>query len=151
VRVSVKAIIRRDDNVLLVRNRDEEGDWYCLPGGGQRPGETLPETLKRECFEEIGASIEVGRLRYVRDYIAANHEFAHELGGSAHQVELMFECGLSIDGDATSGSAPDSMQIGAQWIGLDELDQCRLYPKTLIPLLKEPGGASRPAYLGDVN
>ncbi len=151
VRVSVKAIIRDGDRILLVRNRDRHGDWYCLPGGGQRVGETLPEALQRECLEEIGVPIAVGRLRYVRDYIAANHEFAEEPGGGVHQIELMFDCQLSSSKDASTGADPDSMQVGVQWLKVDELSECRLYPKALVPLLKERAIRSRPAYLGDVN
>jgi 8-oxo-dGTP diphosphatase len=151
IRVSVKAIIREGSRILLIRNRDEDGDWYCLPGGGQRRGETLPEALRRECAEEIGLLVAVGRLRFVRDYIGANHEFAREPGGDVHQVELMFECGLPSGENGSTGTAPDSMQVGAQWMRLDELDMCRFYPRTLVPLLKEPVGTSHTAYLGDVN
>jgi 8-oxo-dGTP diphosphatase len=151
VRVSVKAIICEGDRILLVKNRDEQGDWYCLPGGGQRAGETLPEALQRECLEEVGLPIAVGRLRYVRDYIGANHEFAEESDGDAHQIELMFECAVHPGDTASLGSAPDSMQIGVRWVSLDGLDQCRLYPKVLVALLKEREGPSHPVYLGDVN
>jgi len=34
IRNSAKAIIIRDGCLLLIRNRDEEGDWFTLPGGG---------------------------------------------------------------------------------------------------------------------
>jgi 8-oxo-dGTP diphosphatase len=54
VRPSVKAIIVRDDHLLVVVNRNPAGqDVELLPGGGQEPQESLPEALQRECLEEI--------------------------------------------------------------------------------------------------
>lgn len=57
VRNSGKAIIIQGASLLVIVHRDEEGTWYSLPGGGQEPGETLPEALQRECHEELGVSV----------------------------------------------------------------------------------------------
>nr|WP_317851925.1 NUDIX domain-containing protein [Planococcus sp. 4-30] len=54
IRNSAKAVILKDSKVLLTKNVDDEGFFYLFPGGGQDHGETLPETVKRECLEEIG-------------------------------------------------------------------------------------------------
>jgi 8-oxo-dGTP diphosphatase len=147
VRISAKAIIIEDGRLLVVRNRDAEGDWYMLPGGGQEYGETLPSALNRECLEEIGTAVRVGRLRFIRDYIAEHHEFADE--GDAHQVELMFECTLTSA--PQRGGQPDAMQTGIDWINVGTLTQHRLYPKVLKKLLTGNMSASEPVYLGDVN
>jgi 8-oxo-dGTP diphosphatase len=149
VRNSAKAIIIRDGRLLLTVNDDGEGPFYLLPGGGQRPGEPLPEGLRRECREEIGAEIIVGELRYVRDYIAANHEFAAEDAG-AHQVEYMFLCRLPDGAEPADGHEPDSMQVGVEWVPLEGLASCRFYPAAMRPLL---AGAcvEGPVYLGDIN
>lgn len=50
------------------------GVYYALPGGAHEPNETLEETLRRECEEELGASMVELRLLSVREYVAANHE-----------------------------------------------------------------------------
>ena len=76
IRNSAKAIIIEGNKLLAIKLVDEEGYWYCLPGGGQEPGEALHDALRRECREEIDAEIEIGDLRFVRDYIGKNHEYA---------------------------------------------------------------------------
>jgi hypothetical protein len=39
IRNSAKAIVIRDGYLLSIRNRDADGDWYILPGGGQNHGD----------------------------------------------------------------------------------------------------------------
>lgn len=149
VRVSVKAVIISGGQVLLVRNRDEQGDWYMLPGGGQAHGETIEQALQRECTEEIGTGVVMGRLLFIRDYIAAHHEFAAS-DGEAHQIELMFKCSLPRGATPKLGESPDSYQDGIAWLPLEALTRHRLYPSALRTLLAKPPPRSA-AYLGDVN
>jgi ADP-ribose pyrophosphatase YjhB (NUDIX family) len=150
VRVSAKAIVVQDGRILLVRNHDDEGDWYCLPGGGQAHGESLTDALERECLEEIGCQVDVGRVLFVRDYIAEHHEFA-EQDADAHQVEIMFECQLAPRCDAEMGHDPDGMQTGVAWVGLSDLVVCRVYPRAVADILAAGIPAEGGQYLGDVN
>jgi len=150
IRVSAKAVVVVDGRVLLVRHRDSEGDWRSLPGGGQRHTETLSEAVVRECHEETGLQVRPGRLLFVRDYIAKNHEFAQE-EGDAHQVELMFECELVGTARARLGDSPDEMQTGVDWVELRDLGSCRLYPRAVARILEGGVPESGPVYLGDVN
>lgn len=146
-RISAKAVIIRDGNLLVTAHRDADGEYYLLPGGGQEQFEPLHETLRRECREEIAADVEVGELLFVRDYIARNHEFAAT--DDAHQVEIMFACRVAADYVPKSGAVPDPRQHGATWISLAALPSLRLYPAALKPLLA--ARATTPIYLGDVN
>ncbi|MCC2684044.1 MAG: hydrolase [Paenibacillaceae bacterium] len=149
IRNSTKAVILYDGRVLLTRNRDQWGDFYLFPGGGQEFGEVLKDAVFRECMEEIGAEVIVGDLLHVREYIGKNHEFA-EWDSGAHQVEFYFECRLKDPGaDTSQGVNPDSYQTGAEWVELERLDHIRLYPKTVGEVLRNKANAGR--YLGDVN
>lgn len=150
IRNSAKAIILNDGNLLTIAHEDAEGPWYSLPGGGQRPGENLAETLRRECLEEIGVSVQVGALRYVRDYISANHEFSQE-EPHVHHVEFMFECMLLGNLAGAQPSNPDSDQLGLAWLPLAELASFRLYPRRLRTLLTQERDPLSNVYLGDVN
>lgn len=51
LRNSAKAVVVHEGRVLLTRCRDHRGEWYCFPGGGQEPGETLANAARRECLE----------------------------------------------------------------------------------------------------
>ena len=150
VRNSAKAIIFQNGKLLTIKYMDAEGEWFTLPGGGQEAGETLLQTLHRECLEELGLEIEIGPLRYIREYIGVNHEFA-EHDFETHQVEHIFICSIVDQQPDISGTNPDPGQVGIAWLPVEELPNCRLYPKYLRPLLENEPHLSGPVYLGDVN
>lgn len=150
IRNSAKAIIIDGGCLLAIKQYDAEGDWYTLPGGGQHPGETLTDALRRECLEELGVGVEVGLLRHIREYIGANHEFATE-DADAHQVEFMFECALLGDPFSAQPVLPDERQVGIAWLPLADLCSYRLYPLDLRPLLVHGVDPEASIYLGDVN
>lgn len=52
-RVTAKAVIRKDDKVLVVWDK---GGFWNLPGGGIDHGESVESALERELFEELGYS-----------------------------------------------------------------------------------------------
>ena len=150
IRNSAKAIIIEDGRLLAIKLTDEEGYWYCLPGGGQEPGEPLEDALRRECREEISSEIEIDGLRFVRDYIGKNHEFAHK-DSDEHNIDLIFMCRLVEGAQPQPGSLPDKAQIGIEWLELDRLDSYHLYPLGLRTLIARHEDPAVPVYLGDMN
>ncbi|KPK58615.1 MAG: hypothetical protein AMK73_09135 [Planctomycetes bacterium SM23_32] len=149
LRNSAKAIIVHEGRLLAIRSRDAAGGYYILPGGGQRAGETLVETLKREVREETGAEVEAGELRFIREYVARNHEFA-EQEPDVHSLEFLFECRLVRAPDEERQTHPDENQLGWEWLDLERLEERPFWPKVLRRLLAKPS-ADTPVYLGDVN
>jgi 8-oxo-dGTP diphosphatase len=150
-RNSAKALVVRDGRVLLTRNTDREGDFFLLPGGGQRFGETLHEAVVREVLEETGYGVVPGELVLVREYIGRNHEFAEE-EGDVHQVEHVFLSVLASP-DPVAQASPDAWQTGVDWIPLEEVPGARIYPSVLSELIPKLAGGfyDGPVYLGDVN
>lgn len=149
LRNAARAIIIKDGDLLCTKNEDPAGIFYLFPGGGQKMGETLPETLKRECLEEVGAVVSVGELLYMREYIGAHHEFAR-YDSHVHQLEFFFSCQILSQKNGFDGEAPDSFQLGVEWLPLHGLQDVRVYPKALSPLLSSPKN-NRSIYLGDIN
>ena len=149
VRPSVKALIIRDDQLLVTVNSDRSGLFYLLPGGGQQFGESLTEALRRECVEEVSLEVEVGDLVAVRDYIGAHHEFA-DWDSHYHQTELIFAARVAPGVEPVFGTLADTFQTGVRWLPLADLDAAPLYPAALKTWLRLDADR-RPVYLGDVN
>jgi len=150
IRNSAKAIIISQGSLLVIAKRAQEGVYYILPGGGQHPGETLHQTLVRECIEEIGAQIMLGDLLFIREYIGRHHEFA-AADSHIHQIEFLFACALREGETPRVGALPDEGQCDIAWLPVHELERSRLYPAVLRCLLKEGVAERGPVYLGDVN
>lgn len=140
IRNSAKALIIHDGYLLAVEMRDEEGAFFILPGGGQEPGETLAEAVRRECYEELAAEVAVHELRFVR-------EFTHE---APHRVEFIFRCTLTSGLGPDAGARPDAGQLGPAWLPLPRLPHTRFYPLGLRSLLGGTAPAGGPVYLGDL-
>ena len=52
----VQAIVVRDGRVLMVKHCQNGEEWWCLPGGGQEPGETPEQGALRELREECNVN-----------------------------------------------------------------------------------------------
>lgn len=150
IRNSAKAVIIRNNSLLVIRNTTDGEDWFLLPGGGQNHGETLTDALKRECMEEASVEVSVGDILFVRDYISANHEFA-ETDNDAHQVEFMFRCTIPEYSEPMPGTEADKWQTGVEWLPLNRLSDYSLYPAQLRKLLSAAVPADHIVYMGDVN
>ncbi|MFH2039144.1 MAG: NUDIX domain-containing protein [Chloroflexota bacterium] len=145
VRNSVKAIIIKNNKLLCIKKSDSDGNYFILPGGGQDKDETFLETIMRECKEELGSRIKVGKLKYIREYIGKNHEFSET--DKAHQVEYMFECELTEEPNLEYATNLDEGQEGIEWVEITRSNN-RVYPKVLIERLYEK---YEEIYWGDIN
>ncbi len=162
-RVGVKALVLRGGLLLCVRKRDAAGDICTFPGGGQEPGETLADAVRREVREEVGRDVRVGELLFVREYIGKNHEFA-SMDARVHVVDHVFRCTLlpeeteGTDEDFAASRfvplAPDPGQVAVEWLPVEALDDYPFRPRALQEHLRAlaRGDGPHPAiYVGDVN
>jgi len=60
-RRSSKCILTMPDGKIVARI-SHKNKYVVFPGGGVDPGETLEQSVKRECLEEAGAIID-GRIK----------------------------------------------------------------------------------------
>lgn len=150
IRTAARALIVRDAKILTVVLRDRDGDFYVLPGGGQTHGETLADTVRRECLEEIGAEVDVGQLLYMREYVGKNHGFAQR-HAHFHQVEAVFRCTLKNEPGDNNGTARDNRQVGLAWVPLADISRFRFFPNVLKDFVRGDDIVVPQTYLGDIN
>jgi len=146
-RVSARALIVRDEKILLSCYEDGVGPWYVMPGGGQRNREPLHTCLAREVMEETSSEITVGRLRWVREFISADHP-GSPFDPDLHQVEIFFECQLIDGAEPRLGETPDTGQTGLRWAPVLELPALRFYPAAVAEILT--GTMEDRVYIGAV-
>lgn len=129
---------------LLVQEKHHplKGHYFTLPGGKQDPGESLVETLLRECREEIGAEISVGRLVHVAEV----YRHKNDPPERQHQLDFIFECSVPEDYEPVLGAKPDPHQTATCWITLENAQQLR--PAYVTKLFSLGCRADREVYLG---
>lgn len=118
-------LIRRGD-AFLVRLRPE-GTFYAgyweFPGGKCEPGESPSETTARECHEETGLQVVVGRLRRTIE-----HRYPH-----GHVRLHFFDC------QPVDRLAEPEADSGCRWVLEGDLKSLR-FPEANEPILDELGG-----------
>lgn len=57
-RVVVGAVVKKDNKLLLIKEKlEDEKEYWIVPGGGVRFGENLEEAVLRELKEEVGLEL----------------------------------------------------------------------------------------------
>lgn len=141
IRTSAKALVFRDGCMLAVRLRDQDGEFYIMPGGGQMPGELLPRAAEREVAEETGVRVRAQETVFVIEGAE---------GEPHHRVDIVFLC--EYLGEGGDVSHPDSNQTGYVWLPIEGLNRTPLYPSKLRrPIMDLFAGKPAPVYLGNEN
>ncbi|HVU59217.1 MAG TPA: NUDIX hydrolase [Candidatus Saccharimonadales bacterium] len=113
---AVRAIVFKD-NQLLVIQRNKFGKKYCtLPGGGVEMGETIDQALRREMAEETGLQLGNARLVFT--------EAAGEPYGTQYVYLVDYAGGepaLAPDSDEASINALGQNIYQPAWLPLDQL------------------------------
>ncbi|MBN7797558.1 NUDIX domain-containing protein [Parahaliea mediterranea] len=145
IRNAVRALIIEGGAVLVLEKTDRgRGRRFALPGGAQDVGESLRDTLQRECLEEIGTRVEIGGLRFCCDYFKRRNTTPPS---RRHVVEFVFDCGVPAGYRPGCGSRPDKHQLGVCWLPLEQLPGLELIPGYLLDLLPRKAGVN-PVYAG---
>lgn len=109
----VAAIITHNDQIFATqRGYGEFKDGWEFPGGKMEPGETPPQALMREIWEELDTEIEVGSLVETVEYDYPNF----------HLTMHCFLCTIR------SGELVLKEHEAAKWLTREELDSVDWLP-----------------------
>ena len=119
-------ILERSGQLLLVASRyaNQPEPLWNLPGGRQRDGELLEDTVRREFAEETGLVVEVLGLRYLAE--------SYDSGSATHFTSFTFAV-VSSGTPAPSGT--DAHVVGCEWVPFDKLRDRLTVRVVRVPLL----------------
>lgn len=141
-RNSAKAIVISNGKLLVNRCESRFGDYFTLPGGGQRSGEMLTETVKRELLEETGYSVTPLRMSGIYERISEGRD-----EGLCHKIYFIFLCKLN-DVERKTPSEIDRFQIGTEWIPLRDVTTRNLFPRAIRDNIKNLTGYGETIFIG---
>jgi 8-oxo-dGTP diphosphatase len=129
--IIARAVIRRDDQILLARQRTKS--WSFLPGGHVEPGERVEVALARELSEELGTEAKVAGFVGVVEHGYVEDDVTH------HELNLVFEVAIANDEPV---SQEDHLIF--HWLPLDQLADTDVRPGSLKNALMAAGDDRTP-------
>ena len=120
----VSALIYNKDLTKVLLFNVEGRDWYMLPGGKVKIGETGAEAIKREILEELHYYIDFSLL-------GVSEEFGNSTKYNNHQINLMFK-GV-FDGEAVDydfhGFEGDWATY--KWVNVSDINDYEIFPNQI--------------------
>jgi ADP-ribose pyrophosphatase YjhB (NUDIX family) len=91
-----QCVVHRDDRVLMVRQRETDVEYWCLPGGRVEEGETPKQAALRELEEECGVRGQIVRelQRVVDPFYDRSVTFEVEIGAQERDRAFLWAAGL---------------------------------------------------------
>ncbi|MDP7439329.1 MAG: NUDIX hydrolase [SAR324 cluster bacterium] len=126
--VGVGVVVLRGNEVLLIQRgkAPNKGQW-SIPGGKQRLGETIVQTVHRELLEETRVKIKQPALLDVVDVIMPDDK-----GEIQYHYTLVDYQAEWLSGECRSGDDVDAVK----WVSFDELNSVGLLEITREIILK---------------
>jgi 8-oxo-dGTP diphosphatase len=127
---SVRAIVVRDSQLLVMHRNKFGQEYYTLPGGGIDSGETPEQSLLREMAEETGVSVAIERLVYVEE--------AGDFYGTQYVYLCTYQLGepaLHPDSEEAKINALGQNIYTPLWLPIDKLASVVFRSETLKHIL----------------
>ena len=120
-RLAVRAVLLRDDRLLLVNAWKGRTHLWTCPGGGVERHQSLPENLAREVLEETGLTVAVGTPCLINEF--------HDPAGPFHQVDIYFHCTLLAGDPDGAWTDPEGIVSHRRWVTRQEIGSGRILAK----------------------
>ena len=145
-RIRVSAILRWNGRILLARHEKPGKEYWLLPGGGVKAGESLVEALVRELKEETGILGDDDQIP-LEGPVALVDSIAPGLSlGGRHVVHIIFAVDLS-DRSLEAVQSQDGAVRGLRLFGVEDLEGLAMHPPIQRFLARwQPGDPA--VYLG---
>jgi 8-oxo-dGTP diphosphatase len=125
IRVSL-IIINQNQEILLVKHRKKDKEYWVLPGGHLDYGETIAECALRELKEETSLDGQFERIVFISESLAPD--------GSRHIINI-FALIKVIGGQIQIGSDEDIL-CEVAYKPLSELQNLVIYPDIRLQILQ---------------
>lgn len=140
MRRAVRAIVIKDQSILVMHRNKFGQEFYALVGGGIDYGESPEQALYREVAEETGLAIANHRLVIVED------------AGDVFGMQYIYSCDY-VGGEPALAADSSEALIHAKgqnlytplWLPLSELPNVILQPRELQAVLLQHAGKAWPA------
>ena len=115
--------------LLLVASRydNHAQPLWNLPGGRQRAGELLRDTVERECAEETGVRVRAGALAYISE--SYDGDAVHVINATFHVTPLEHRHALQLPQER---NATDHV-VAAEWVPIDAVPS-----RLSVAVVREP-------------
>ena len=121
-----RAIIIKDNQLLLMKRKQRDRQFYSLVGGAIEPGETPEQALTREVYEETSIVIASPRLVIIEDdgdYYGIQHIFLADYKSG--------EIAIQDNTDESRDNQQGDNTYQPQWVNVSELSNTSLLPGEL--------------------
>lgn len=118
-KVAQKAIVEKEDKVLLMRDTREVAKKWELPGGRLNFGEKPEVGLARELKEEMGVDFVVHEVVYLEQFF--------QISDSKDALMIAYRC--SLKNPAEEFVVDEREVCGFGWFTHDEIKEMTLFPE----------------------
>lgn len=130
-RVTVRGLIIKDNTIFGVRHKKSDGtpkSFWCTPGGGLDPKESLLDGVSRELIEETGVTPRVGKLLLIQQFSSPE---VHPEYGHDEELEFFFHIENNEDFETIDLSATTHGDIEIAEHGFVDPKEVMFLPKIL--------------------
>lgn len=119
LRVRVAALIQNEKGeILLIKQKKKNRDYWLLPGGGIEFGESATDTLARELKEELNLVVESFEFLLLNESIDPK--------GNRHLIQLVFN--VNVESNTPSIPKNEKAVIDFGYFSIESINEMELRP-----------------------